>query len=113
MPLFRVPDTQTLENHFFGSGAFQWDWFTYINPTIRIDDEGKLVNTFPVVVLELDEDRAIESRKLITEEMFVEGIKKFAAILPDRSFDDLIEDMDAVDVDNVIQLIMFGEIRYA
>jgi hypothetical protein len=103
MPLFKKPSTQDLEDHFFGSGAFIYGWFDY-------HDSG---GHFPVIVVERDEDYDEISRKTITEEMFVEGIKKYAELQPVRSFDDLIEDMDSADVDNVIQLIMFGEIRYA
>lgn len=107
MPLIRKPTTQELEDHFFGSGAFIFGWFNWSTNTA----EGH----FPVTVSEVDESgyKTTGVIKTITEEMFVDGIKQYAEELADRSFDDLIEDMDAVDVDNVIQLIMFGEIRYS
>lgn len=102
MPLIRKPTLQELEDHFFGSGAFQWGWFSYSH------------NGFPTRVDEIDGDYNVLSSKVITGDIFVEGIKKYAeCCVADRTFDDLIEDMDAVDVDNVIQLIMFGEIRYS
>lgn len=104
MPLIRKPTTEELEDHFFGSGAFTFGWFTYQ----RINGD-----TFPVKLVEMDDDGEILSSKIITEGVFVEGIKRYAESLEDHTFDDLIEDMDAADVDNVIQLIMFGEIRYA
>jgi hypothetical protein len=104
MPLFRKATTEELEDHFFGSGAFQYGWF-----------DTSEEQHFPVIVFEVDyeEKNPVLSQKTVTEEMFIEGIKKYAETLEDRSFDDLIEDMDANDVDIVIQLIMFGEIRYA
>src|SRR6188474_3303020 len=97
MPLLRKPTTEELEDHFFGSGAFTWDWFD------TNDDH------FPATVTEVYEETALT----ITEDMFIEGIKQYAESLEDRTFDDLIEDMDAGDVDTVIQLIMFGEIKYS
>jgi len=106
MPLFRKPSSQDLEDHFFGSGAFSFGWFDW-----STNNTGE---HFPVLVSEIDEDgKRTGTDKWITEEDFIEGIKKYAESLDERSFDDLIEDMDAGDVDNVIQLIMFGEIRYA
>ena len=102
MPLIRKPTTQELEDHFFGSGAFMWGWF-----------EKDPRENFPVIVYEVDEYRERGFFKLITENMFIDGIKQYAESLEDRTFDDLIEDMDAADVDNVLQLIMFGEIRYS
>ena len=106
MPLIRKPTTQELEDHFFGSGAFMWGWFD-------IDIANYGYGHFPTKVIEIDEDGDALSEKEITEEMFIDGIKQYAESLEDRTFDDLIEDMDAVDVDNVIQLIMFGKIRYS
>src|SRR6185312_10781972 len=105
MPLIRKPTTQELEDHFFGSGAFMWGWFS-------VADNASWAH-FPTIVVELNEDREEISRKEITEDMFVEGIKQYAESLEDRTFDDLIEDMGARDVDAVIQLIMFGEIKYS
>lgn len=110
MPLFRTPTTQELEDHFFGSGAFQWGWFDIKRTGI---DEDSDEYHFPVIVFTALEEGDDYVAKEFTEEVFIEGIKKYAEGLSDRSFDDLIEDMDAVDVDNVIQLIMFGEIRYS
>lgn len=109
MPLFKRPSTQDLEDHFFGSGAFIYGWFGYTST--RVDGE---LGHFPATVYEYGENyEDILSQKEITEDMFIEGIKKYAEILPDRDFSDLIEDMDSADVDNVIQLIMFGKIQYA
>jgi hypothetical protein len=106
MPLIRKPDTQTLEDHFFGSGAFTFGWFKY-------KSLGE-IGHFPVWVMEIDDEgNETSEQHVISENAFIEGIKQFAQQLPDRTFDDLIEDMDAGDVDAVIQLIMFGEIRYS
>jgi len=115
MPLIRKPTTQELEDHFFGSGAFSFGWFELMLHDNVDDPLAGNGAHFPVRVVEYDETDGMqyETAKTITEDMFVEGIKKYAKSLPDRSFDDLIEDMDSVDVDNVIQLIMFDEIRYA
>lgn len=109
MPLFRKPTTQELEDHFFGSGAFMYGWFgIHREPN---ETPGK----FPVRVYTALEEETSEDYvdRWITEDDFIKGIKAYAETLEDRSFDDLIEDMDAIDVDNVIQLIMFGEIKYA
>ena len=101
MPLFRKPSTQDLEDHFFGSGAFSYGWIQLVDW-----NDGH----FPVTLYDTAKE---EAPVRVTEEVFIEGIKKYAETLSDRSFDDLIEDMDAVDVDNVFQLILFGEFRYA
>src|SRR5690349_14218790 len=86
MPLIRKPTTQELEDHFFGSGAFQYGWFD-------IEQVGDVpLGHFPVNVTEWDNYKFVRG-KTITEDMFVEGIKQYAESLPDRSFDDLIEDM--------------------
>jgi hypothetical protein len=102
MPLLPTPSIEDLEDHFFGSGAFTFGWFD----TDSVH--------FPATVNHYEPDsnyyNVIES-KLITADMFNEGIKAFAGILPDRTYQDLIEDMDAVDVDAIIQLIFWNEIR--
>lgn len=105
MPLLRVPTTEELEDHFFGSGAFSFGWFS-----IEKLDTGAY--HFPVRVVAWEDDRVVMS-KIIAQNDFIEGIKKYASTLSDRSYDDLLDDMDASDVDNVIQLIMFNEIRYS
>lgn len=105
MPLIRKPSTEDLEDHFFGSGAFQYGWISYVAGPAGY-------NKFPVVLYDTS-GHPWEGGKAVDENTFIEGIKKYAESLEDRSFDDLIEDMDAADVDNVFQLILFGEIRYA
>ncbi len=107
MPLLRKPTTEELEDHFFGSGAFQFGWFE-VGRIFSTDKPG----TFPCKISVLDEDGSLIDQHRITESDFVNGIKAYAVSLPDRTFDDLIEDMDAGDVDAVLQLIIFGEIRY-
>lgn len=105
MPLLRKPTTQELEDHFFGSGAFQWEWFALSGVNQH----------FPARVAHIEDGKIYPetSYHTITEDMFIEGIKKYSETLTDRTFDDLIEDMDAVDVNNVIQLTLFREIRYS
>jgi len=100
MPLFHEPTSQELNDHFFGSGAFTFGWF------LTDDDE------LPALVFHLDEYGEVIDSKLITEEDFIDGIKKLAEMDPDDSFDDLIEDMDAGEVDAAIQLAYFGDIIY-
>jgi hypothetical protein len=104
MPLIRKPTTEELEDHFFGSGAFQYGWFDTIGG-----------NSFPVVLIERDPETGeyIGEGKTIHTTDFTEGIKMYAESHPDKSFDDLIEGMDAYDVDCVFQFMMFGEIRYS
>lgn len=111
MPLLPTPDTETLEDHFFGSGAFQYGWFA-------IDDDTPFYDGyhFPAVIAYYEDATVLASRgpietRTITEEDFINGIKKYAEQHPTRDFADLIEDMDAADVDCVIQLIFWGEIR--
>ncbi len=104
MPLLRRPTTEDLEDHFFGSHAFQYGWFDTRS------------TSFPATVTHYKNMDDIGDDKediLITESEFLAGIRDYSETLLDRSFDDLIEDMDSSDVDNVIQLILFGEIRYA
>lgn len=105
MPLLPTPDISELEDMFFGSGAFGFSWFdtdsVHFPATVNYyetdwDTGGTLVPA---------------ETKLITADDFVEGIKKYAELLPDRSYCDLIEDMDSADVDAVIQIIFWGEIR--
>jgi len=102
MPLLPEPTTEELEDHFFGSGAFSFGWFR-LKP---------LDWKFPATVLEM-EDGEVLALQIFTTELFIKGIKKYAESLPDRTYQDLLEDMDAGDVDNCIQLAMFGEIRYS
>jgi hypothetical protein len=103
MPLLPTPDTQTLEDHFFGSGAFSFGWF---------DTQSQ---HFPAWVRHYEDEFSISptQTKVITQEAFIEAIKKYAETQSYRTFQDLIEDMDAVDVDACIQLIFFDEIRYS
>jgi len=108
MPLLPEPTTQELEDHFFGAGGLDFGWFM----VQWISDDG--LPHFPAKVSELDYDGVpIYPPHMFDEVEFIRGIKKLAEILPDRTYQDLLEDMDAVDVDNAIQLAMFGEIRYA
>lgn len=102
MPLLPTPSIEELEDHFFGSGAFSFGWF---------DTPSK---HFPAMVIEYnDEDNAPINSFIVTADDFVEAIKKYAELQEKRTYQDLIEDMDAVDVDNCIQLAVFGEIRYS
>ncbi len=106
MPLLREPTTQELEEHFFGAGAFGFGWFqTYSTHFPAIVDE------FLDLDGPIEEDGDVMSHT-VTEQDFVRGIKLYAEMLTDRTFDDLIEDMDAGDVDACIQLAIFGEIVY-
>lgn len=105
MPLLRKPTTEELTDHFFGSGAFYFGWLDYIKY-----DENQPVNTFPVIVYETNDSGS--HGVTIREEDFIEGIKWYAGSLESRTFDDLIEDMDADDVDTIVQYLLFGEVRY-
>lgn len=106
MPLFRKPTTQELEDHAFGSGAFSYSWISYDRVNSKTQEWGH----FPIILYEVGDT---EKTRYVDEKIFIEGIKIFAKSLPDRSFDDLIEDMDAGDVDCVFQIILFGEQKYA
>ncbi len=107
MPLLPTPDIQDLEDHFFGSGAFMYGWF-HINEATPYDEDAGY--HFPATI-EYWEDADIIETKIIGANDFNEGIKKLAEILPDRSYSDLIDDLDAADVDAIIQLIFWNEIR--
>lgn len=92
--------TEVLEDHFFGSGAFSFGWLYATS------------NHFPVRVVEIDPYlREAGVTKVITKEMFVQGIRDYANIT-ERDFESLLEDMDAVDVDTIIQTLVFGAVVY-
>ena len=107
MPLLPTPDIQDLEDYFFGSGAFMYGWF-HINEDTPYDEDAGY--HFPATIEYWEDDEVIET-KVINAAEFIDGIKAYAEILSDRTFQDLIEDMDAADVDAIIQLIFWNEIR--
>ena len=112
MPEYHEPSTEELEDHFFGSGAFSYGWFGINSDKTNYYDGYH----FPAFVDHFDLDynpRKLIETKEITKDQFIDGIKKYATYHASKTFQDLIEDMDANDVDNVIQLIYFDEIRYA
>lgn len=101
MPLLRTPTTQELEDHFFGSGAFGFGWFSTD------------YSHFPAEIEEYNENEDRTVYHTVTEEDFLQAIKDYAEANPNRTYDELIEDMDAVDVDSCIQLAIFGELIYS
>lgn len=108
MPLHHNPTIEELEDHFFGAGNWEaFDWFQtnqhqHFPAIVNYIEEGELHNQDVMLV---------KDQRIITVEDFIIGIEKYAALLPDRSYDDLLEDMDAADVDAIIQLIFWDEIR--
>ncbi len=110
MPLLPTPDIQDLEDHFFGSGAFMYGWFS-IDETTPYDED--LGYHFPAIIHYYEHmDSVISATRVITADDFNEGIKLLAQQdFTSRTYQDLIEDMDAADVDAIIQLLFWNEIR--
>lgn len=113
MPLLPKPSTELLEDHLFGSGAFQFGWFGIDDKNTPFDKDGY---HFPAVIFYFEDATVLAPRgpieiRTITEEDFINGIKVYAEQHPTRDYADLLEDLDASDVDSIVQLIFWGEIR--
>lgn len=115
MPVFKDPDIQDLEDILFGSGAFSYGWFEINEETPYDKDYGY---HFPAVIDYLEEKDSpgplgmqVVEKKEITPEIFIQGIKDYAAIHPTKTYQDFVDDSDAADVDCFIQMCFWGEVR--
>lgn len=107
MPLLPEAAMETLEDHFFGAGNWGlYEWFE-----TRSQHFPAIVNYIEEREVRNQDVMVIADQKVITVADFLIGIEKYAALIPDRSYDDLLEDMDAADVDAIIQLIFWDEVR--
>lgn len=114
MPVFKDPEIQELEDHLFGSGAFSYGWFDISEKTPWDDrnNDGYKSYHFPAVIEYFEEEEGVVvEERVITPEIFIQGIKDYAAIHPTKTYQDFCEDSDASDVDCFIQMIFWGEIR--
>jgi hypothetical protein len=87
-----------------------YEWFALNNPK---------VHTLPTWVNELDDMGAWCSTEHITVEMIEKATIEFYMVYVSkrtgswaRTMANYLEDLDADDVDAILQLAMFGEIRY-
>jgi hypothetical protein len=87
-----------------------YDWF-------RLNNEAKIGTVLPAWVDEVDDMGDVINIVIVTSEMIVEAAIRtwFEYVMPQgrRSLADFLQDLDANDVDAILQVACFGELRYS